>query len=122
MNNLISPSLFTYATNRVTVNANSSAEDQIVISNDSDFLLSEIRATKQSSNNSIIMQMKMSGGDLFSNVALDTNQFAGDNYPVRVTPPVRIPANTQLVFTFTNTTGGNLVTQIQLWGYKVKTV
>lgn len=118
MPSIIKPQLFTYATNIITVNANSSSQSDMVISNDSDFLLTEIRAMKQSANGSITLQIKLAGGDLFSNVALDTNLFAGDNYPVRLVSPIRIPANSQLVFMFTNTTGGNLTTQIQLWGYK----
>lgn len=122
MNKIIDPQLFTYATPVTTVNANSSTQAQIVLANDSDFVVTEIRCTKQSANNSITMQIKQAGGDLFSNVALDTNQFAGDNYPVRLLTPVRIAANTQLDFMFTNTTGGNLTTQVQLWGYKVNKV
>ena len=66
------------------------------------------------------MQLSTASGELLSNALIDTALFSGANYPVRLATPMRIPANTQLNVFLQNTTGGNLTTQVQLWGYKVE--
>jgi len=115
---IIKPGLFCYAIPITDVPANGSVKPQINFSNDSDFILTEIRSTKQSANGDITVLINVSSGELFSNVSLDVNIFAEDSYPVRV-PDVRIPANTQLDVQLTNSTAGILSEQIQLWGIKV---
>ena len=118
MNNQIKPSLFCYAIPATVFLANATVTPQINMSNDSDFDLVEIRATQQAAG-AILMQLSTASGELFSNVPLDTLQFAGTSYPVRLPFPVRFPANSQVNVQIQNTTGGNLTSQIQFWGYKV---
>ena len=118
MKSLLNPALFCYAIPSTSFLANSTTTPQITIASDSDFELIEIRATKQAAGE-ILLQISSASGDLFSNVPLDTLLFAEDSYPVRLPFPVRIPANSELNFEVQNTTGGNLTSQIQLWGVKV---
>ena len=113
------PALFCYAIPSTLFLANAIAQPQINISNDADFLITEIRASQQAAG-AILMQLSTANGEIFSNTPLDTLLFAGTSYPVRLPSPVRVPANTQLNVQVTNTTGGNLTSQIQFWGYKVE--
>lgn len=110
--------MFVYTIPVTTVPLNGTANPQINFNNDSDFLLTEIRATTNAVG-AILMQLSTASGELLSNALIDTALFSGANYPVRLATPMRIPANTQLNVFLQNTTGGNLTTQIQLWGYKV---
>lgn len=119
MKSIINPSLFCYAIPVTTFVANTTTTPAINIASDSDFDLMEIRATKQTAAGSILIKLSTASGELFSNVMIDSNLFAGDNYPVRLPFPVRIPRNTQIDIQVQNTTGGNLASQIQLWGVKV---
>ncbi|MBK9285057.1 MAG: hypothetical protein IPM51_12190 [Sphingobacteriaceae bacterium] len=116
---IIKPALFCYAIPATNVGAGAVITPQINISNDADFMLVEVRATKQAAGG-ILAQLSLASGDLFSNVPLDTRLFAEDDYPVRLPEPVRIPANSQINVQLQNTTGGALSSQIQLWGYKVE--
>jgi len=109
--------LFCYATLNQSIPANSTLIPQINFNNDSDFDLVEVRSTNQNAGE-ILTQLSFSSGELFSNVALDVSLFSGNAYPVRLPEPVCIPANSQLNVQLTNTTGGAITTQIQLWGYK----
>lgn len=115
---IIKPGLFCYAIPATNVGALGVVAPQINISNDSDFMLTEIRASRQAVG-AILVQLSLASGELFSNVPLDTRLFAEDSYPVRLPEPVRIPANSQINVQLQNTTGGALNSQIQLWGYKV---
>lgn len=119
MNQYNERKLFCYAIPSQVFIANSTVMPQINISSDKDFELAEIRATQQAAG-AILMQLSLANGDLFSNLPLDTLQFAGTSLAVRLPIPVRLPANTQLNVQITNTTGGNLTSQIQFWGYKVE--
>lgn len=110
--------MFVYTIPVTTVPLNGTANPQINFNNDSDFLLTEIRATTNAVG-AVLMQLSTASGELLSNALIDTALFSGANYPVRLATPMRIPANTQLNVFLQNTTGGNLTTQIQLWGYKV---
>lgn len=110
--------MFVYTIPVTTVPLNGTANPQINFNNDSDFLLTEIRATTNAVG-AILMQLSTASGELLSNALIDTALFSGANYPVRLATPMRIPANTQLNVFLQNTTGGNLTTQVQLWGYKV---
>lgn len=115
---IIKPGLFCYATQQATVGATTTIVPLIDFSNDSDFLLHEIRATKQAVG-AILIQLQLSSGELFSDTPLDSRLFAEDDFPVRFPEPIRIPANTNLQVTIQNTTGGGLPFQLQLWGIKV---
>jgi hypothetical protein len=119
MKSVIDPQLFCYAIPSTVFLANSTVIPQINFSSDADFELFEIRATQQAAG-AILMQLSMSSGELFSNTPLDTLLFAGTSYPVRIPVNVRIPANTQVNVLIQNTTGGNITSQIQLWGFKVQ--
>lgn len=121
MKSIINPSLFCYAIPATTVLANTTVTPQIVVSSDYDFEMFEIRSTLQAVG-AILMQISLASGEILSNVLLDTVQFSGTSYPVRLPFPVRIPANSQLNIQLQNTTGGNLVHQVQLWGVKVDKV
>lgn len=111
--------MFVYTIPVTTVPLNGTANPQINFNNDSDFLLTEIRATTNAVG-AILMQLSTASGELLSNALIDTALFSGANYPVRLATPMRIPANTQLNVFLQNTTGGDLTTQVQLWGYKVE--
>lgn len=111
-------SLFCYAIPATLVAANSIVAPQINFNNETHFDVCEIRATTQAIN-AILMQLSLASGELLSNVPVDTNQFAGTSLAVKLPVPIRIPANSQLNVQLTNTTGGNLTSQIQFWGYKV---
>lgn len=117
MKSPIQPQLFCYAIPATLFLANATAVPQINISSDCDFELFEVRCTQQAVG-AILVQLSMASGELFSNVALDSVLFAGTAYPIRLPFPVLIPANTQLNVSVQNTTGGNLTSQIQLWGFK----
>jgi hypothetical protein len=110
--------LFCYAIPSTVFVANTIVQPQINISSEHDFELAEIRATQQAAG-AILMQLSVASGDLFSNVPLDTLQFAGTSLGYKLPIPVNFPANTQLNVQIKNTTGGNLTSQIQFWGYKV---
>lgn len=110
--------MFVYTIPVTIVPLNGTANPQINFNNDSDFLLTEIRATTNAVG-AVLMQLSTASGELLSNALIDTALFSGANYPVRLATPMRIPANTQLNVFLQNTTGGNLTTQVQLWGYKV---
>lgn len=111
--------LFCYAIPSAVFLANSTVIPQINISSEHDFELAEIRATPQAVG-AILMQLSVASGDLFSNLPIDTAQFAGTSLGYKLPIPVRFPANTQLNVQIQNTTGGNLTSQIQFWGYKVE--
>lgn len=117
MKSILKPALFCYAIPSTVFVANSTVSPQINIANDCDFELIEIRATQQAAG-AILMQISLASGELFSNVPIDTALFAGTSYPIRLPYPVLIPANSQLNLQIQNTTGGNLTSQIELWGVK----
>jgi hypothetical protein len=109
--------LFNYVINSGSVGANSSTNKQLTFSSDSDFLLSEIRAT---GNSGINLQISLSNGQQFSSSAFATSLIGGANIPLlSFRLKVVIPKNTTMTFTFTNTTGGALTEEVQLWGYKI---
>lgn len=115
---LIEPGLFCYATPQQTVAAGTTVTPEINIGNDADFMLHEIRATKQAIG-AILIQLQISDGQLLSNVPVDSRLFAEDDFPVRFPEPIRIPANTNVGVSINNTTAGGLAFQLQLWGIKV---
>ncbi len=106
---------------RIVVPANGTANPQITISSDSDFELFEMRGNVQAQG-AITIQPSYSNGVVWSNYAFDAALIsAGANANNKVLPayPIKIPANTQLNFLLTNTTGGDLTYEFQLWGRKI---
>ena len=126
---IIKPPLFAYATTVQTIAAGATATPQISLSNDSDFVLTEIRGTiykVAALTGDLLMLASLASGELFSNVGIDVCSFATfigagfteENYPVKV-PNVRIPANSQLNVQLTNNNAETLDVQIQFWGVKI---
>lgn len=124
---LIKPHQFTYATLLTSLTAGASLTPAINIANDADFEMLELRAVIHkavSFTGDVLMQISTSGGDLFSNVGIDLLSFASveqdswSGYPVRLSEPIRIPANTVLNVQLTNNGGETVEVQVQLWGYK----
>ena len=124
---LVKPHLFCYSHTEQTIATTVTATPAINIANDADFELLEIRAAinkAASFTGSVNLLLSTSSGDLFSNVALNILSFASveqdsySGYPIRLTEPVKIPANTVLNVQITNAGGEDVTVQIQLWGYK----
>ena len=125
---LVKPHLFCYSHTPIAPGAGATLTPAINISNDSDFELLEIRAAihkAASFTGNVLMQLSLSSGDLFSNVGVDVLSFASveqdafSGYPIRLSEPIRIPANSVINCQFTNNNGEALVSlQVQLWGYK----
>ena len=111
--------MFCYAVNHVFAGAGSATES-ITFSNDSDFILKEIRVNPQTFGN-LKVQMSLTNGELFSNIAIDTSLFSAgansDNAIKFFDSELRIPSNSTLSFELT--AGAGLTAEIQLWGYKV---
>ena len=119
---IVKPLLFCYSTQQLTVPANGTIVNNISFSDDSDFVVDEIRQTDQEAGE-ILVQFRLQAGELFSNGALDSNLFSnGFNgkkfFGVHGYLP-RIPGNTQLNVQLQNTTGADIVHEVQIWGYKV---
>ena len=124
---MVSPLPFVYSTGAVTIPANDSSSPQINFDNITDFLLQEIRQTNQEAGE-VLFQIQYANSFLFSNNALDSTLYnAVDNnslkyyaYPQNGNRIPRIPANSRIIVTLTNTTGSPIVHRFDLVGYKVK--
>jgi len=126
---IVENGFFTYATvEQVAIANGATVTPQINISNDSDFEVFEIRASLYKLTapiGSVMLQMSLASGELFSNVAIDLFSFASTNvtnysgYPVRLPFNTRIPANSQINVQITNNSGAPVNVQVQLWGKKV---
>lgn len=126
---VIENGFFTYAiTEQVAIANGTTVTPQINISNDSDFEVFEIRASLYklaAATGSVMLQMSLASGELFSNVAIDLFAFASQNfqnysgYPIRLPFNTRIPANSQINVQITNNSGAAVNVQVQLWGKKV---
>ena len=114
----ITRAFYCYSTGQVTVPANNvPAQPQIIFSNDSDFVLKEIRNTTQTAGD-ILITLSFSSGENFSSSALESS-IISQNYPIHFDEEVKIPANSQLNIRLQNTTGADIVHEVQLWGFKV---
>lgn len=129
LKSIIKPPLFCYATTVQTLAANATLTPSINVSNDADFIITEIRATiykVAALTGNVLMSVQLGSGELFSNVGIDVCSFAAfigagftqSNYPVRV-PNVRVPANSELNVQLTNNNAETLDVQIQFWGVKI---
>ena len=130
---ILKPGLFCYSHVELVNMANNTIQTpQINISNDSDFMLFEIRAIFNKAavtTGGLFVQLSLAGGELFSNVALDVKTFsvgegvatfALNGYPIRLPEGVRIPANSTINVQVNNLTDNAVDFQLQLWGYKVE--
>lgn len=130
---ILNPALFCYSHDEIVNMANNTIETpQINISNDSDFKCFELRAIFNKAavtTGGLFVQLSLSSGELFSNVALDVKSFsAGDGvatfalngYPIRFPEPFIIPANSRINVQVNNLTDNAVDFQLQLWGYKVE--
>lgn len=125
---LVKPHLFCYSHTPQAPTTLQTLTPAINISNDSDFELLEIRGAihkAASFTGNCLVQLSLSSGDLFSNVALDILSFASveqdsfSGYPIRLSEPIIIPANSVINVQITNNSTETLVSvQLQLWGYK----
>lgn len=127
LKSIIKPPLFCYSTTVQTISAGGSVTPTIDMSGDSDFVITEIRASVYKAaaiNGDLLMQLSLASGELFSNVGVDVFSFASTNlgnssgYPIRV-PDVKVPSNTNLDVQLTNNNAESLDVQIQFWGIKV---
>ena len=129
LRSIIKPPMFCYATTVQTLAVAGTLVPQVNISNDADFVITEIRATiykVAALTGDVLMSVQLGSGELFSNVGLDVCSFATfigagftmSNYPVRV-PNVRVPANSEFNVTLTNNNAEELDVQIQFWGFKI---
>jgi len=126
---IIKPPVFCYAITSQTPADAATVTPSISISNDSDFMMHELRGVINvgaAITGTVLIQLSLQSGELFSNVGIDMLSFASSNvdeysgYPIRFPEPIRIPANSVISVQITNNAGGALVVcQIQLWGYKV---
>ena len=124
---------FCYATVAQALAAAATIQPVINIANDCDFQLIEIRGIIHKAaafSGTVLLQLRQTGGDVFSNVAIDMLEFSttilatatpkSNGYPVRLPLPIIIPANTEVTVSMTNNNGEELTSiQLQLWGIKV---
>ena len=88
-----------------------------VFSSTKDFKLNLIRATGGSG---IKVQIAEVSGRTYSNVPITTANIGNNqNNGVPMFDNVIIPRGTQLVFNFSNTSGGALTEVLQLWGVEI---
>lgn len=130
LKSIIKPPLFCYATTVQTIAAAASSTPAINVSNDADFLITEVRAVVYkvaAVTGDLLMLVSLASGELFSNVGVDVFSFAsvvgaansqGQTYPIKV-PDVRLPANSEINVQLTNNNAESVDVQIQFWGVKV---
>jgi len=120
--------VFCYAITPQTIATTVTVQPTINIANDCDFRILEIRAVIEkaaSVSGNVLMQMRLSSGEFFSNTGIDIYSFASmeqdafSGYPIRLPEPVTIPANSVIEVSLTNNNGETVTVQVQLWGYKV---
>ena len=127
LKSIVKPQLFCYSHTPQAIATTVTSTPAINISNDSDFELVEIRASiikAAAFDGTLLMQVSLSSGELFSNVGVDLLSFGSaqqdsfSGYPIRFPEGIRIPANSVLSVQLTNNNGATITVQVQLWGYK----
>ncbi len=126
---IIKPPVFCYSHTVQTPGIGATVTPSISISNDSDFEMLELRGTINklaAFDGSVLLQLSLASGELFSNVGIDMVSFSSNNisnysgYPLRFPDKIRIPANSVINVQITNNNAAALIgVQVQLWGYKV---
>jgi len=124
---IIKPLPFCYSIVAQAVTAGATIQPSFNISNDADFVLTELRGSilkAAAFDDSVTIQIRTADGTLLSNAGIDclsfmtTNQIPGAGTPVYF-PSIRIPANTTIEVSITNNNAADLLSlQVQLWGYK----
>lgn len=100
---------------------------EFTISNDDDFVLTELRCSiikAAAFSGRVMIQIQTKDGTLWSNGGIDavafcqSNQNPGAGFPIYF-PSIFIPRNTTIVVSITNNNAEALVSiQVQFWGYK----
>lgn len=125
---IIKPPIFCYSHTPETITTGVTATPSISVSNDSDFMLSELRSSifkAAAFTGTVLLQLSLASGELWSNVGVDILSFSSNQisnytgYPIRFPVPIRIPANSVITVQLTNNNGETIEVQIQLWGWKV---
>jgi len=126
---IMKPPLFCYSHTQQAPGIGATVTPTISISNDADFQITEIRGSLNklaAFDGTVLLQLKLSQGELFSNVGIDMLSFSANNisnysgYPIRFPVPIRLPANSIISVQITNNNAAALISaQVQLWGYKV---
>jgi len=130
---ILKPAFFIYSHVEVAGLANNTlSPQQIIISNDSDFEVFELRSVVNAPavlTGGVLVQLSLASGELFSNVAIDFKSLATidgiannavNGYPVRFPLNTRVPANSVINVNINNQSGQTIDIQVQLIGYKVE--
>jgi len=124
------PFCYTHAI-QTAIGAGATVIPNIVIGNDADFYLTEIRGayTKVAAwtTGGLQIQISLQQGELFSNgviqglAFLQGNQLPEHSEPIRFNDPIKIPRNSQLSVQITNSDAAVVASvQVQFWGYKAE--
>lgn len=125
---IIKPPVFCYSHTPETIADGVTATPNITTSNDSDFLMSELRASIRKTvafTGNVLLQLSLASGELWSNVGVDLLSFSSNTissysgYPIRFPEPIKIPANSVINVQLTNNAGASIEVQVQLWGWKI---
>lgn len=131
LKSIIKPPLFCYSHTPQVIATTLTVNPAINTSNDSAFVLNEIRGTIYKAaafTGSVILQLQLASGELFSNVGVDILSFTSNSlsnysgYPIRIPVDVVIPQNSTINVQLTNNNGETVTVQVQLWGYKVQPI
>jgi len=130
LTSIIKPPVFCYSHTVQTPGIGLTVTPTISVSNDSDFELLELRGVINklaAFDGSVLLQLSLASGELFSNVGINMLSFSANNisnysgYPLRFPDKIRIPANSVIKVQITNNNAAALIgVQVQLWGYKTR--
>lgn len=127
---VVKPTPFCYAITPVTaLAAAGSVQPNFNISNDADFIMTELRAVIVKAakfDGNILMQIKLASGELYSNGGIDMLSFASTYTDVQSEsgkpiyfPSIKFPMNSTIEVSITNNNTAEVLSiQLQLWGYK----
>ena len=130
---ILTPGFFIYSHAEIVNMANNTIQTPVInISNDSDFIIMEIRAIMNKAavtTGGVFIQLSLASGELFSNVAIDAKSFGVldgtatgilSGYPIRLAEGSRVPANSTINVQVNNLSDNAIDFQLQLIGYKVE--
>ena len=112
---------FVYATKN-SFAADGTVTPNIVISNDSDFLLQEIRVIGSLDPGDLLLSIGYAQGDVWNNISFDASTIqcnANANNALKFLQMPLIPRNTQINVQMQNASGAALLAEVQLWGVKL---
>jgi len=125
---IIKPPVFCYSHTPETIADGVTSTPNITTSNDSDFKMSELRASIRKTvafTGTVLLQLSLASGELWSNVGIDILSFSSNTiseysgYPIRFPEAIKIPANSVINVQLTNNAGASIEVQVQLWGWKI---